>query len=216
MAETETLDDLRAALLARALEHVPFQGWTDACLAVAARELDIDPATAKRAFPRGALDLVKAFHAAADQAMLAAVPAEALGQMRIRDRIAALVRARLAYLEPHREAVRRAIALQAMPVYAAPSLAAAARTVDLIWRAAGDTATDFNYYSKRLLLGGVYGSTMLYWLNDRSPGAEGTWRFLDRRIADVMKIQKARGRFDDQIERYSPVLNSVLRRFAQR
>ena len=69
------------------------------------------------------------------------------------------------------------------------------RTVDAIWYAAGDTSADFNFYTKRATLAGVFSSTLFYWLNDRSEGNEATWAFLDRRIDDVMRFEKFKGQF---------------------
>ena len=111
-----------------------------------------------------------------------------LAAMKVRARIAAAVRLRLELLEPHREAVRRGLAFFALPPNAAVGLKCLYRTVDAIWYAAGDRATDYNFYTKRLLLAGVYSSTLLFWLDDASEGREATWAFLERRIAEVLKV----------------------------
>jgi ubiquinone biosynthesis protein COQ9 len=75
------------------------------------------------------------------------------------------------------------------------------KTIDLIWYAAGDTATDFNYYTKRGLLASVYGLTILYWLSDTSKGVSQTEAFLAQRLNDVMQIPKLRNRIEKNIER---------------
>ena len=121
--------------------------------------------------------------------------------MRIRDRIICAVRTRLECLEPYREAERRAVGFLALPPNALLGLRLMGRAVDAMWRAAGDRSTDFNYYTKRALLAGVYSTTLAHWLQDESEGFEETWAFLGRRVDDVMKIQKLRGRLDSYVEK---------------
>ncbi len=188
------LDPMRRRLLTAALPHVPFDGWTGAMLLRAAAEAGIAPGLAARAFPRGVADLLEFWLRETDRAMLAGLDEMDLKHMRVRERIAAAIRIRLTHAAPHREAVRRALALQALPHEAPRALASLYRTVDAIWHAAGDTATDWNFYTKRLLLAGVYSATLLYWLDDKSDGCAETWKFLDRRLGDVMGIQRLRGR----------------------
>jgi ubiquinone biosynthesis protein COQ9 len=110
--------------------------------------------------------------------------------LKMRDRIKFAVRSRIELHTGSKEAARRALALLALPLNSALGLKLLYRTADAMWYAAGDTSADFNFYTKRAILAGVYSSTLLYWLNDRSPGNEATWRFLDRRIDDVMKFEK--------------------------
>ena len=62
-----------------------------------------------------------------------------------------------------------------------------------MWRLAGDTATDYNHYTKRLTLSAVYTSTLLAWLDDDSEGFADTAAFLDRRLDDVMRFEKWKG-----------------------
>ena len=190
----EHLGAERRALLERTLAHVPSDGWTLRSLAAAASDLGYDRSLARRAFPRGVRGVVALFEAETDRRMAAALADIDLESLRVRERIAAAVRTRLELCAPHREACRRLTAYYALPGNAAAGLAAMVRSIDLMWRAAGDTATDFNFYTKRGLLAGVYSATILYWLDDASEGSAASWAFLDRRIADVMTIQKVRGR----------------------
>ncbi len=201
-------DAARRRLLDATLAHVPFDGWTVAALRAGAADLDMDLADVQRLFPGGADEAVALFVAEADRAMEAELARRDLGNMKIRDRIATAVRVRLEQQAPHREAIRRALAVQALPQNGPGGLKSLYRTVDAMWRAAGDTATDFNFYTKRLLLSGVYVSTLMFWLNDKSDDLEATWAFLDRRIGDVMQIQKLRGRFG----RYLPDPEGLLTR----
>ncbi len=213
---TPVRDKERHALLAATLSHVPFDGWTMAALRAGAGDLGLDLADVARLFPGGPDEAVALWVEEADRAMVAELARRNLGNMRHRDRIATAVRVRLEQHEEHREAIRRALALQALPQNGPGGLRSLYRTVDAMWHAAGDTSTDFSFYTKRLLLSGVYISTLMFWLSDTSEGSEASWGFLDRRIEDVMKIQKARGR----IERYLPdterVLGSFLRRRGSR
>lgn len=186
--------DRRDALLLAALPHVPFDGWTRRALDAGARDAGLTAADVAFAFPQGAGELVGHFGDWADRAMLAAVDADVLAALKVRERITRLVRGRLEILAPHKEAVRRAAAFLAVPVNAPVGARSVARTADRMWAAAGDTATDLNWYSKRALLIGVLGSTTLYWLNDTSEEHADTWGFLDRRIADVMKVGSVLGR----------------------
>ncbi len=184
------LDDNRDALVLAALRHVPFDGWSRRAMRHAARDVGLDPALADRAFPYGAADMVAAFSRLADRRMIAALEGRDVAAMKVRQRIGAGVRTRLEAWAPHREAVRRSLAVLAMPQNTGTALRCLYDTVDAIWVAAGDSATDWNFYSKRALLAGVYSATALYWLDDRSEDAADSWAFLDRRIDDVMRIPK--------------------------
>ncbi|ABV91996.1 conserved hypothetical protein [Dinoroseobacter shibae DFL 12 = DSM 16493] len=192
MEDTRSTPELRAALLDAALIHVAFDGWSQATFAAACTDADIDPALAKSLFPRGAVDLALAFHARGDAEMVARIKREPLDGLRFRDRIAAAVRYRLEAVED-KEAVRRATTLFALPVYAGDGAKAVWGTCDLIWETLGDRSDDFNWYSKRATLSGVYSATVLYWLGDTSEDHAATWAFLDRRIDDVMKIEEVKG-----------------------
>ena len=185
-------DDLREKLLAEILPHVAFDGWTDRALADAASRMDVDEAEVRVAFPRGIADAITFFSHKADDEAEALIRAADLKSMKIRERVAFAVRKRIEVIAAHREAARRGAALFALPQYALDGASCVYRTCDMIWRAIGDTSTDFNFYTKRGLLSGVLTSTMLYWFGDSSEDSAETWKFLDRRIADVMQIEKVK------------------------
>jgi ubiquinone biosynthesis protein COQ9 len=188
------VDKLRQELLQASLAHVALDGWSRAALRAAARDLDIRPVLAFNAFPGGETDLIEAFSTWADHRMLDALAERKLAAMKVRERIVAAVRLRLEQLGPHREAVRRGLGFLALPPNAALGLKCLYRTVDAIWYAAGDRATDYNFYTKRLRLAGVYSSTLLVWLNDSSEDYADTWAFLERRIAEVLMLGGRLGR----------------------
>lgn len=181
-------EDQRDRLLEAALAHVPFDGWSRRSVFAGARDLGIEPGLARRLFPGGGDDLLAQLERWADRRMLAQIDIAALAALRVRERIATLVRARLEVLAPHREAMRRAVAARLLPGNALAGCASMWRTVDLMWSVAGDQADDYNYYTKRSLLAAVWTSTFLFWLEDRSEGCRDSWAFLDRRIDDVMQI----------------------------
>lgn len=194
MSESETnadpLDVDRLKVLEGALEEAAFCGFTREALGVAVREAGLPETDLAILFPRGVADLLDFWSATADAAALARFAEAGGAQMRIRDKVTNAVRSRLEVLEPHREAARRAAATLALPQHAGLAPRLAWRTADAIWRACGDTATDFNHYSKRTILSGVYLSTFAAWLAD----AEGErWpAFLDARIENVMQFEKAK------------------------
>ena len=190
----------RAALIEAMLPDVPFDGWTRAALGAAATRIGIDEAELAALFPGGARDTVACFSRWADRRMLAALAGKELAAMKVRERVALAVRTRLSLLEPYREAVRRALSLLALPQNAALGLRLLYETVDAVWYAAGDTATDFNFYTKRGLLAGVVAATTLYWLDDRSEGGSESEAFLDRRLADVMALPRIGARLRQSAE----------------
>jgi ubiquinone biosynthesis protein COQ9 len=207
----DPLDGTRASLLAAALPHIPFDGWSLISLNKATRDLGIEPGAAAMAFPGGPADLLDLHAREADSRMLAQVGALDIPSMRMRDRIRAVVRARFDAVAEHREAERRALGFVALPNHAAQGARMLMRTVDLMWRAAGDTSTDFSFYTKRTTLAGVYSATMLFWMADSSEDSAETWAFLDRRIEDVMNFEKAKARVRTRLKD-TPSLASLLAR----
>lgn len=182
---------LRETLVDAALPHVPFDGWTMAGLRAGARDAGLDPADVLRAFPGGPVEAVACHSRLADRRMVEALAAMDLAAMRVRDRVAAAVMVRFEQNAADREAIRRGLSLLSLPQNAPLAAKLLYRTVDAIWYACGDTATDFNYYTKRGLLAGVYMASLLYWLDDHSEGFADTRSFLDRRITGIMRIPKA-------------------------
>ena len=184
------LETIRARLALAVGENAVFDGWTAKAVDTAAGQLGIDPAQARLAFPKAKIDMIDAYIAAVDAAMAAAFPPDTIAAMKVRDRIRSQLWFRLETMAPAREALRSALAILAMPLNVPRGLAIGWRTADLIWRNAGDSASDFNHYTKRLTLGAVYGSTLVAWLDDQSEGFADTAAFLDRRLGDVMRFEK--------------------------
>jgi ubiquinone biosynthesis protein COQ9 len=185
------LAELRPRLVAAMLVHVAFDGWTPAARNAAADDAGIDRDIAALALPDTAA-MLDALTGGADMMMTAAMHAFGVETMKVRDRIRLALRTRLEQASEHREATRRAAALFASPQHAGLAARTLWRTADAMWRAAGDAATDFNHYSKRIILGGVYSASLLYWLEDDSEGHEATWAFIDRRIDGIMQFEKTK------------------------
>lgn len=203
--EADHIEIAREKVLAAALDHVVFDGWSAATLTAAIEDSGVDAGLAAQAFPRGAIDLALAFHRSGDQAMLAALDDKDWGEARYRDKIAGSVRIRLELLADQKEQVRRAAAYFALPTHMSEGAGAVWGTVDHIWNALGDTSDDVNWYSKRTTLAAVYSATVLYWLGDESEGHQDTWEFLDRRIDNVMGIEKAKAKL-----REAPIAKDLM------
>ncbi|MBA3939693.1 MAG: COQ9 family protein [Sphingopyxis sp.] len=184
-----TLEEIRAALAPLIAENAAFDGFGEAALADAAARVGVDIDVARLAFPGGARDMVDAWFAGIDAAMEQRWPADKLAALKIRERITTLVEARITLVAPYRESLRRALALLALPTNAPHAARLGWRAADHMWRLAGDTATDYNHYSKRAILGAVYGSTMAVFLNDESENFAETRAFLARRIDRVMRFE---------------------------
>lgn len=199
------LDRARREILEASLPHVPFDGWTGAAIRAGVADAGHPPAMAARAFPGGAREMIAFWNAVADETMLAEMAARGTDNMRTRDRVMLAVRLRLEGQQQHREAVRRGLAFLALPGNAALGMRILYRTVDTIWYAAGDRSTDYNWYTKRGLLAGVYASTVTVWVNDNSEGCADTWAFLDRRIDEVVRVAGGIGRSVKRLGSFDPL-----------
>jgi ubiquinone biosynthesis protein COQ9 len=189
LPQEPTLDELKVHFAPRVAAHAAFDGWGEAALARAAGELGVDPAQAHLAFPKGAIDMIDAWFAHIDREMAAGFSAGELEAMPVHKRIRAAILKRIAIARPAKEALRRAHAILAMPQNMPMAAKLGWRSADAMWRLAGDTATDFNHYTKRGILAGVYGSTIMAWLDDESEDEAETIAFLDRRLGNVADFE---------------------------
>ncbi|MBA3676015.1 MAG: COQ9 family protein [Sphingosinicella sp.] len=205
------LDELKDALAPLIPAHAAFDGWSEKAVAMAAAELGVPAARANLCFPGGAVPMIDAWFDAIDRAMADAYPLPRIAKLKIRERIRDLVLFRIEIVTPHKEALRRALAILAQPQNAMTGAKLAWRAADRMWRIAGDKATDFNHYSKRGILSALYTSTMLVFLDDDSEEIAGTRGFLDRRIDDVMRFEKFKASWRGSSERL-PSLSRFLGR----
>jgi len=194
----------RDAAVEALLPSVPFDGWTSKGLRTALASIGADPADAAMLFPGGAADMVATFIDLADRKMAAGAAAMDMSGMRVPARVRAVLALRFAQNRPHKEAIRRAFAVLALPGNARLAALTAARTVDAVWHAAGDRSADFSWYTKRAILAGVYGATLLYWLRDQSEDDAATLAFLDRRLAGVARFGRLRKRVEGIVGRCAP------------
>lgn len=192
-----SLDDLKDRLTLRALDFVGGVGWSLRALEAAAKEEGASNAQIAAVFPRGPIDAVVHYSDLCDEEASMAIEALREQGLKVRERVTRAVRQRIEMLTDHKLAAKRAAAMLTFPLHAGDAVLCLARTSDCLWRAVGDTSTDFNYYTKRLILGGVYSSTLVHWFTDQSDGAQDTWDFLDRRINDVMTFEKVKAGVGD-------------------
>lgn len=192
----EPLAAARAKILEAALEEVPYSGWTLQAMQTAAKSAGVDDDTAKRAFPSIG-DLVCYWSKECDSAMKAKLAKRELAKMKVREKIALAVRTRLETMDKHKIAARKAMEFFAFPLHAGAGLKSLYDTCDAMWRAAGDTSTDFNFYTKRMILAGVYSRTFLVWLGDDSKDGHETEEFLAARIGEVMEFEKFKAKMKE-------------------
>lgn len=197
------LELMRRRLALAVGENAVFDGWTRGAIDSAAGQLGVDPVQARLAMPKTQTGMIDVYVQEIDRALEAYFTSERLAALKIREKIRALVWRRLEIMGPAREAVRRALAILAMPQNVPFALRIGWRTADLMWRIAGDTSTDFNHYTKRMTLGAVYGSTLLAWLDDESEAWVETAAFLDRRIDEVMHFEKFKAEWRGSSEHFS-------------
>jgi ubiquinone biosynthesis protein COQ9 len=203
----------RERLLEAALGHVPFDGWTEASLRRAGADLGLSHAEVLDAFPGGAIEALDLFMALADRRMIEELESADLASLKMRERVLLAVRRRLERALPHREAVRRGLAALALPQNTPLAMKSLYRTVDAVWFGIGDTSTDWNFYSKRAILAGVYAATVLYWLDDHSEDQARSWDFLARRLDDAISVPRALGQGVERLRKLAAEFPSPFRRF---
>lgn len=201
----DSLDALRLKLAPAIAEMAAFDGWSELAVRTAAEQMGENADAAAYAFLGGAVQMIDAWIASIDAAMAQAWPEDKLAALKIRERIRTLVLFRIDAVSPNKEALRRAQAILAMPQNAASALRIGWRSADVMWRLAGDTAADYNHYTKRITLGSIYAATMAVFVGDSSDDHAQTKAFLDRRIDGIMKFEKAKARFmSKDREHFSP------------
>ena len=207
------IDPESLKLMLAALPNVAFDGWSNSTFEAACRETDISERKARLFCPRGALDLAVAFHKWGDGQFEISFKKKRISKLKVREKIKKAVELRIK-LASDKEAVRRGVALFALPIYAFEGSRLIWDTADLIWELIGDNSEDYNWYSKRTILSAVYASTVLYWLGDDSEGNKETWHFLDRRIEDVMKFENAKVQL--KTNKFTQEFNGLLGKFLQK
>jgi ubiquinone biosynthesis protein COQ9 len=203
MEQENSMESAKSRVLAAALPHAAFDGWSQTTLRAALADSQVAPALGQALFPRGGLDLAVAYHQQGDHAMREALVATDLSQIRFTTRVALAVKLRLQASD--RELVRRGSALFSLPQHAPEGAKLIWATADAIWTTLGDSSSDINWYTKRATLAAVYGATVLFWLGDHSEDNAETWAFLDRRLENVMQFEKTKAKI-----RENPVAKAIL------
>jgi ubiquinone biosynthesis protein COQ9 len=203
MEQENSMESAKSRVLAAALPHAAFDGWSQTTLRAALADSQVAPALGQALFPRGGLDLAVAYHQQGDHAMREALVATDLSQIRFTTRVALAVKLRLQASD--RELVRRGSALFSLPQHAPEGAKLIWATADAIWATLGDSSSDINWYTKRATLAAVYGATVLFWLGDHSEDNAETWAFLDRRLENVMQFEKTKAKI-----RENPVAKAIL------
>lgn len=188
---------MRSEILEAVLNHVPFDGWSDLAIKNAAGDLGLPPDFLKMAYSGGIAEMVEVHLGSLDKDLDKKLSKLKLDKMKIRERIKTAVLTRLELNQPYKEVIQRTVGFLALPMNAPLAAKCLWRTCDLMWRAAGDTSTDYNHYTKRMILGGVYSTTLLTWLNDNSEDYADTKAFLGRRIDNVMEFEKLKFKFKE-------------------
>jgi ubiquinone biosynthesis protein COQ9 len=204
MEQENSMESAKSRVLAAALPHAAFDGWSRATLQAALADSNVAPALGQALFPRGGVDLAVAYHQVGDHAMREALVAADLSELRFTARVALAVKLRLQAAD--RELVRRGSALFSLPQHVAEGARLIWATADAIWTTLGDSSSDINWYTKRATLSAVYGATVLFWLGDQSEDSADTWAFLDRRLANVMQFEKTKSAI-----RENPMAKALLK-----
>ena len=206
--------EIRDRIVLAMLPHASFDGWGDQALAAALADADLSNDMANRVFPGGMREILGHWSSHSDQRMAEELAARHLEPMRIRDRAALAIRVRIEVNLEHREAVRRALSFLALPQNAEVGVRCTYHTVNAMWYAAGDTSSDYTFYTRRALLAAVYGAAILYWLDDDSEDYDDTWSFISRRMEDVMRISDLQSRLTSALQGFaSPLSGRMGRRF---
>ena len=181
-----TRDDLIRAML----PHIPFDGWTDSAITMAAEDMGISSEQARDLLPGGIMDAIDGFTDMADRDMATSLDALDPRPTGITTIIRESILCRLDNAASHREAVSAALKVLAKPQHGPLAAKTLYRTVDRIWRLTGDRAVDFSFYTKRATLAGVYSAVLLYWVANPSADRQRVESFLDQRLREVALIPR--------------------------
>lgn len=199
-------DRMEQSVLDAAVECAPRLGWNAAMVRAACAANGLSLGDEELLLPNGARDLAVLLSRRHDDRAFETLPDPKT--LKIRERIAAGVSARLEAGAADLETTRRCAAFLALPVNADLGLKLAWESADRIWRWAGDTATDWNHYSKRAILSGILIPALtMRWFD----GRDAADAFVAARIENVMAFEKwkAGKDFDAPLRRVTDLLSSL-------
>ena len=123
----------------------------------------------------------------------------------IHKRIKKIIMTKINFMNKHKEFYKRTFYFLLIPMNYKLLTAYLFKTVNLMWYIAGDNSTDFNFYTKRMILSGVYSSVILHFIsNDNLLETE---KKLDGNLLKVSKIPVIK----EKIQLYKKSLPSFLR-----
>lgn len=187
-------DKIKQNILAEALKAIPFEGYSLTMLENASKKCGYEPKMGELVFKDGMTSLIQYYFETLDEEMIKNTSKKLTKSITQNVKIAVLERIKI--LSKNKLVVSKTLAFLGLPHNAIFGTKLLWNTCDKIWHdIVGDKSVDFNYYSKRTLLCGVYSSTVLFWLSDESKGFKDTEEFLDRRLAEVGKIGKFMSKF---------------------
>ncbi|KAK7363319.1 hypothetical protein VNO77_05458 [Canavalia gladiata] len=183
-------EDQKARVLHASLPHVIKLGWTEAALIAGARDVGLSPSIVG-SLSRKEAALIEFFMDECLQRLVDKIDSDkSLKNLTPSDCISKLIRFRLEMQAPYISTWPQALSIQAQPANVPTSFKQRAMLMDEIWHAAGDNASDIDWYAKRTILGGIYSTTEIYMLTDSSPDFRDTWAFLDARVKDAFDLKK--------------------------
>jgi ubiquinone biosynthesis protein COQ9 len=174
-------------VLDAALALAPSEGWTSRMTAMAGAACGLSAGETDLLLPRGPADLAALLSRRHDAQALEKLAGVDPASLKVRERIARAVAARLDAALADGAAERRLAGFLALPPHLPLAGRLAWESADRLWRWAGDEATDENHYSKRVLLAGILTGALAIAL---ASGRDEALAFVDRRIADVMAFEK--------------------------
>tara|TARA_Y100000746_G_C15405991_1_gene408340 strand:+ start:65 stop:748 length:684 start_codon:yes stop_codon:yes gene_type:complete len=194
------------------VRSVAFEGWSSSLIKAACSELGIDHNVSKTLFPRGIIDIALANHRDGDKKMIKILADTDFEGVKIRQKITFAIKSRLQIIENEKELVKKTMSFFSLPQNFLDGHQLIWGTSDIIWNFFEDDSSDYNYYTKRLILSGVYGSVVLFWLGDDSKDNSSTWEFLDRRIQNVMSFEsfKSKMKANSHVYRSLKVPRKIL------
>ena len=195
------MKDKRQRILNEALKLVPFNGWTSDTLLNSVKAANLDENYAKILFDGDVAKLVEFFINTIENKATSLIDKKYLDTLSVRNRVAYCVKTYLEAANIYKPSIRKTVAFYVSPIRFFDSFKSLWKIADEIWYASGDKSTDYNHYTKRAILSALYSSTLLYWINDKSDNHINSWAFLDRRIENVMQIEKYKSKAKDILKK---------------
>ena len=209
-------NNYKVDLVTKMLNHVPDLGWTWDALSKAAlnskKMKSHSEEELQTIFDNKISTIIGIFNDKLDEEMFAIFNPENNKNLGVTQTVKALVLSRLRASENYKSIIKTSLFFMAQPGNAYEALNQLMKTSNKIWEIAGDTSRGRNFYSKRLILAGVYSSTLAYWLAKETRSIDGSEDFLDKRLDDVKNIGKISKKSIEVFERTKQEMRSIIRK----